>query len=642
MCGVAGFMKRKRMVDENEKRELDLMLSRIYHRGPDDTGVCGVSGTEFENRDRAVEICKNARGILGFNRLSIQDLSPAGHQPMLSDDGKAVITFNGEIYNVAELKDKLKRDGCNMNFRGHSDTEVILKCYSMYGIDETLRMLNGMFAIIIADLEKKNLYIARDRIGIIPCHILIDENRIVWASEIKAFLALSDFNREVSVDALSDSFKFCYPNSSMYKNVENVEPGTYYTYHWESDNVWKTVYFSLEEYGKKKRRISVHDCEEVLKDCLCRQLISDAPLGVQLSGGVDSTLLAKYVSDIYRDNGTDLLGFSLVNRSYEQYSEEKWIDHAADRLLIDVHKYDFNDDTFVTNYEKSLYAFERFINIPSPVGIYTFSSEARKHVTVLISGEGADELAGGYGNYTLAKAYDLYGKIMGQGAVSKYGKFIPQTINSEFVMNFDAMLSNEECRHIFPFFSIDKSIQMKKDYLNSLSGSSFEKMRLMFFKEELVSLLERQNKICMANSVENRVPFLDNRFIELLFSINEEQLLHPMITSVLRNKSKSSLFEGKYILKQMSTNIYGREFAFRKKQAVRVPIDAYIKNPCFQNYLNEFIIPGMKKRGMVNMKEFEKAYSNLSVYSNMLITWKAINMEAWMQLFYDGRNVVEM
>ena len=642
MCGIAGLFKRTDFINEYEKEQLDGMLSRIFHRGPDDTGVCGICDKVFEQKDRAVNIGNTVKAILGFNRLSIQDLSQAGHQPMLSEDKRAVITYNGEIYNIDELKEELRKDGYSMPFRGHSDTEIILRCYSLYGIDKTLQMLNGMFAFVIADFREKKLYIVRDRIGIIPCHIMIDNNKIVWASEIKAFLALNDFNREVSNDALSDSFKFCYPNSSMYKNVENVEPGTYITYDWDTDTIRKVCYFSLANYNSHKRRISLDECEEVLKDCLSRQLISDAPLGVQLSGGIDSTLLAKYTSDIYSYSGKYLCGFSLVNENYKQYSEENWIDHVADQLQIDVHKFNFDDDTFVTYFEKALYSFERFVSIPSPIGIYKFSKEARKHVTVLISGEGADELAGGYGSFLSAKRYSLYEKIMRQKAVGKYGKYYPQTSNMEFISNFDSMLNEEQCRQIYPSFNIEKTMYTRKDYIESLRGSSFEKMRLMYFKEELVSLLERQNKVCMANSVENRVPFLDNRFIDLLFSIDEDQLVHSTLTKAFLSRGKTNVFEGKYILKQISANIYGEEFAYRNKQALRAPLSLYINNPRFKNYLNELIIPGMRKRGMVNMREFEKAYSNSNDNLAFLMAWKAINMEVWMQLFYDGREVVEL
>ena len=642
MCGIAGIIKRRDLLNEYEKQNVDGMLSRIFHRGPDDTGACGICENDFENRVRAVHITSHVKGILGFNRLSIRDLSPAGHQPMLSDDQSAVITFNGEIYNVDELKQVLKSDGCNMSFRGHSDTEVILKCYKMYGIEKTLKMMNGMFAIVIADIRKKTVYIARDRIGIIPCHIIIDENRIVWASEIKAFLALPDFTREVSIDAMSDSIQFCYSNSSMYRNAENVEPGYYYSYHWENDTIRKQQFFSLLDYRGKKRKIDIDECEEVLEDCLHRQLISDAPLGVQLSGGIDSTLLAKYASDIYKNNCETLCGFSLVNRKYEEFNEEKRIDHAADKLQIDVHKYDFNDESFATCFEKALYAFERFVNVPSPAGIFLFSSEARKHVTVLISGEGADELAGGYGNFASARLYGMYEKIAGGRIAKKYGRYYPQDTNSDFIYNFDSMLSGEYCRMIYPSFSTNNTMEKRKEYYKSLAGSSFEKLRLIYFKEELVSLLERQNKVCMSNSVENRVPFLDNKFIELMFSIEESQLVHPMISRLFNPRQNSSYFENKYILKQISASIYGNEFAFGKKQAVRLPLSKYIHNQRFQNYLEELIIPEMKKRGLVNKVEFDKAYSDMNNNRNFIMAWKAINMEVWLQLFYDGRDIVEI
>ena len=642
MCGIAGFIKRRQYIREDEKKDIDRMLSRISHRGPDDSGACGICDSGFENSDKAVNIRNRVRGVLGFNRLSIQDLTAAGHQPMLSEDGNAVITFNGEIYNVEELKEMLRKDGCSMSFRGHSDTEVILKCYCMYGIDKTLKILNGMFALVIADKTQRTIYIARDRIGIIPCHIMIDENRIVWASEIKAFLALPGFSREISEDALSDALKYSYPNTSMYKDVENVEPGTYLAYQWEENTIRKERYYSLPDHSGRKRRIDTEECEAVLKDCLSRQLIGDAPLGVQLSGGVDSTLLAKYASDIYRDQGNTLCGFSLVNRAFEQFSEEKWIDYAANRLPIDLHKYDFSAEAFAMYYEKALYAFERFISIPSPAGIYLFSAEAKKNVTVLISGEGADELAGGYNTFSLARRYGMLEKLAGQKVAERYGKHYPQTRNPQFTDHFDAMLQDAQCRQIYPAFTIEKSVQTRRDYIDSLTGISFEKMRLLYFKEELVSLLERQNKVCMANSVDNRVPFLDNRMIDLLFSTDEDQLVHPMFLQHYITRKAAGIFEGKYILKQISAAIYGKEFAFRKKQALRAPLDSYILDPHFQAYLNEYILPGMRKRGIVDMKVFDSAYSGLSDHTNFLMVWKAINLETWMQLFYDGRSVVDM
>lgn len=640
MCGIAGLIKRETKVCDYEKTELDAMLSRIRHRGPDDSGCCGFREKELCLSNWATEQNEGIRGILGFNRLSIQDLSEAGHQPMCSEDRQVVITFNGEIYNVEELKTILRNDGMHAVYHGHSDTEVILNCYISYGMEKMLRMLNGMFAIALLDIRKQMFYIARDRVGIIPCHIMITNERIVWSSEIKAFLELSDFNRKVRESALSDAIKFCYPNRSMYEQIENVEPGTYFSYSLTENVLNKFRFFSLEEFHER-RRISVEECGKVLKDCLQRQLISDVPLGVQLSGGVDSTLLAKYTSDIYASRDQELYGFSLVNRQFDKFSEEKWIDQAADQLKVNIQKYDFNADIFAQNFEKSIYAYERFVNIPSPVGIYTFSSEAKRHVTVLISGEGADELAGGYSAFSFAKVCEFIDKYHGAGLISSAMKHYPIENNEAFVKTFDSMLSDENSKRLFPNFSIDESVAAKRDFLQNASGSAFERLRKLYFKEELVSLLERQNKVCMASSVENRVPFLDNRFLELLFSAPEEQLLHRQFTKAIRNRKKEQLYEGKYLLKQLSASIYGSAFAYRTKQAVRVPLKNYIMNPKFQDYMNDFILPGMKTRELLNFRVFKNAYSNMDSGENTMIVWKAINFEAWMQLFVDGRMPVE-
>jgi asparagine synthetase B (glutamine-hydrolysing) len=240
--------------------------------------------------------------------------------------------------------------------------------------------------------------------------------------------------------------------------------------------------------------------------------------------------------------------------------------------------------------------------------------------------------------------YDILERVMGRSSASKFGRYVPQSYNNNFVMEFDSKMKNEDCERLYPDFNIDKSVRKKLEYVDSLSGSSMEKMRLVFFREELVSLLERQNKVCMANSVENRVPFLDNKFVELMFATSENQLAHLQVRNLFKNTGRKipHIYEDKYILKQMSANIYGGRFAYRKKQAVRVPLERYIKNPHFQKYLHELIIPEMKSRGMIDMREFEKAYKNLDESDNTSIVWAAINMEAWMQLFYDGRKAVSM
>ncbi|MBQ6773381.1 MAG: hypothetical protein IJP48_04875 [Synergistaceae bacterium] len=229
MCGLAGIIKRNGSLSEYERNSVGRMLELTKHRGPDDSGVCGLSGELLCVRDKAEQLTGNMTAMFGFNRLSIQDISEAGKQPMLSPDGKIVLTFNGEIYNTGELRRKLSSDFGEILYRGHSDTEVILQLYMHYGFDKTIRMLNGMFAIIIADTGHDTIYIARDRYGIIPLHMLIEKDRIIYCSELKGFLGLNEFDRCPNLEAVSKNIMYYHPKNCMYKNVENVPAGHYYT-----------------------------------------------------------------------------------------------------------------------------------------------------------------------------------------------------------------------------------------------------------------------------------------------------------------------------------------------------------------------------------------------------------------------------
>lgn len=639
MCGMAGIMNLS--VDSvSDLAEIDAMLNKIRHRGPDDSGVCGITTDNHLLLADCAEELKNVyKGILGFNRLSIQDVSQAGHQPMVSRDGQVVITFNGEIYNVKELRNILIKK--NYFFRGTSDTEVILYLYQEYGFDKMVKMLNGMFAIVLYDAVFQKLYLARDRFGIIPLYVWHRNRSIIWASEIKCFMALSDFARKINHVSFSRALQYCYPNDSLYVGIQSVEPGTYIEIDVVSKLLKTHLYFNINELTKDitcdKKRI-LDKCDFLLRKCVERQLISDVNVGVQFSGGVDSTLLAKYVSDYFDQRKSKLYGFSLINQNYEDYSEEFWIDHASSCIPIQVKKFDMSPEQFLDNFENSIYAYERLINIPSPIGIYEFSKNAKKDVTVLISGEGADEVCGGYGSFSQWKALSWMRNPQLLGSIHRFdGKLIKN--EEEFLLWFDMQMPQLKCQKLLSFYDNGGIVEERKDYWRHLQGTDFDKVRKLYFKYELISLLERQNKICMANSVENRVPFLDNEVVEFMFAIPEDDLLHRQIHKIFgqRKIRISKAYEGKYVLKQLSKKIYGNKFAFRDKQAIRVPLNQYIKGEKFREYMEDLIVPKLKQRGAINTKYFDWAYEHIDVNDNAVIVWKAINFEVWCQLFIDGR-----
>ena len=640
MCGLAGvlnFYNRKM----NKNCEIDSMLERIKHRGPDDSGICGIKEERLYPHSLAKDLQENVFGIMGFNRLSIQDTSLSGHQPMLSMDETVVITFNGEIYNVNELRKKLIENESGIYFRGTSDTEVILWLYQKYGFEKTVKMLNGMFAIVLYDIKENKLYMARDRFGIIPLHIWIHSEKVVWASEIKCFLELSDFKRETSNLSLTRSLIYCYPNDSIYKHVQVFQPGTIMEIYPLTGKINTYKYFDLnlveQDRGMTYQEV-LDDSRQLLERCVRRQLISDVSVGVQFSGGVDSTLIAKYVADVFSKEKRELKGFSLVNRNSEVHNEEPWIDYAASKIPITLEKQDMNPENFYKYFEQSMYAYERFINIPSPIGIYEFTRKAHGQVTVLLSGEGADEVCGGYGMFAVSQ---MLKNVHGFGNVKRFkGKLVNNT--DDFLKNFDKQMEIEKCQKIYTDCDLFGVLEERKEDWEQLQGTAFDKIRKLYFKYELISLLERQNKICMANSIENRVPFLDNEFVEFMFRIPEEFLLHKQLYKILQKPGikLSNGYEGKYLLKQLSAETYGNSFAFRNKQAIRVPLINYLRNVRFTEYIEDLIVPGLRKRSLINYEYFMKNYKNMNTEAEALVVWKAINMEVWHQLFVDGRQPI--
>ena len=611
MCGIAGMIKKRDKI--NSITEIESMLSAIHHRGPDDRGICCISidGRALEEESFLQKEIET-RVILGFDRLSIRDLSKFGHQPMLSSERNVCLTFNGEIYNADELREKLLLEA-NYTFKGHSDTEVILAAYMTWGFDKMIKNLNGMFAIVIYDARSQEFYIARDRVGIIPLHVYEDDNNFIWSSEIKAFLQIKGIRLSLSNHGLYSSFAYPFLGTDMYDNVSHIEPGHYWRIQYGSWLKEDVEYYSIKNYKSKSQYGSIDEiiesAESILSKAVKQQLVSDVSVGVQFSGGVDSTLIANYASKYL----TDIKGFSMINSNSPEHSEEKWIDLASSKIDITLKKIDMNAQMFISNLERTTYAFERFVNDPSPIGIYEFSKCARNDVTVLLSGEGADELCGGYQDYLNYKAYET-------------SKGVDYIGSDEYLLTFNRQCKRDVCIGMLNEFSDDSLLEERRNIWDSYKGTNFEKNRNMFFRTLLQGLLERQNKICMANSIENRVPMLDNEFIDFIFSLPEDALIGK----------REDQYVGKYILKILSEKVYGTEFAFRKKQSIRVPIVDYFAAKEFKDYVMTQIIPSMKQRGIVNMKTFMDAYNNINL-ANVISVWKAINIEIWAQLFLDGR-----
>jgi len=616
MCGIVGVIPKGKNLDKNS---FSAMVNSIRHRGPNDVGCCGINNRNILLSDRVENILEDLQCAFGFTRLSIQDISKNGHQPMASSDKRWVITYNGEIYNVKNLKKMLADEGIS-SFRGNSDTEVLLYCIQAYGVYNTLRMINGMYALAIYDCINNSVIIARDKVGIIPIYIMNSDKEIAWASEIKAFNYVKSFRKDINIISLSRSYLYCNPNDQLWREVSEVEPGTYIQISLDDYSMSCHRYHSWNEYANGDKYRDEGEVSEafstVFADCISRQMISDVPLGVQLSGGVDSSLVAYYAAKA--SSGTKVNAYSIINRYDEKFNEEQWIRKVVEKAGLREHYVYVNEDHFFDYFEKTLYAYERPLGVQSGMGIYQFANNANEQISVLLSGEGADEMCGGYG-------------LAGSFRYSDYSSS-NELFTDEFLLSFDRQINMyENGMRMINGFNLGDILQERRDFINSCEGDWNFKLSMLWGREELRCLLERQNKVCMASSVENRVPFLDDEMMKFFMKL-------PLDSVV--NGSHNN-YHTKIALKKECEKIYGHDFAFRNKMGLGYRISNQIRGKKFTSYLEELIIPGMRNRGIINMTEFYTKYNRMANGQDVLSVWKAINIEAWFQLFVDGRMPID-
>ena len=350
-------------------------------------------------------LCLSLRGgipdtALGFHRLKIVDLSARGHQPMTSPDGSTALLFNGEIYDASDYKAELERDG--YRFRSGTDTEVVLALYERDGLERMLERLNGMFAIVIADTRRGAVHLLRDRVGIKPLYWAQRGTTVLFASEAKAFLAHPAFCAEIDpaeVDELL-AFRYVAGEASLLKGVRHVQPGHRLTI--TPGGVTEARYWSIPDHPEKLR-LSREDAVDRLDHLLGRsvqsQLRSDANVGCQLSGGVDSSLVTVLARSHHR---ADLNAFSIVFDE-PQFSEERWILAAAATARAASHRFVFDEAAFMGALDAATWHLDQPISHPNSLALWLLARRSREHATVLLSGEGADELFGGY-----ARVYDAH------------------------------------------------------------------------------------------------------------------------------------------------------------------------------------------------------------------------------------------
>jgi len=620
MCGICGILNydKAHQVYESDVRK---MCKVISHRGPDDEGVFAEYNIG-----------------LGMRRLSIIDLA-TGSQPISNEDNTVWIVFNGEIYNYRELRQDLQNKG--HRFKTNSDTEVIVHAYEEY--DEACpKMLNGMFAFAIWDSLRKRLFMARDRIGIKPLYYYNDSRRIVFGSEIKPILQINDIPRRVNPKALDNFLTFEYVPGplSIFENISKLLPA--HTLSCQNGKI------SIKKYWELPVRSNNHTeneiCEnlrELLQDSVKIRLMSEVPLGVFLSGGLDSSTVVALMNQVMdQPVKTFSIGFD-----DETYNEVNYAQTIAKKFKTEHHEFVIKPDAVGLTEELIGYLDEPFGDF-SIFPTYLVSKMAKDYVTVVLSGDGGDELFAGYDTYIADRISLYYKKLPGfmrDRIISPFFDSIPPTSKKKGLVNrakrfIEGSLLPKDLGHtrwmIFlssyernRLYSDDFKESLKKedpyDFIrNHFASSDFDdplsrQMNVDINSYLVDDILVKVDRMSMAASLETRVPFLDHRFVE--FAAN--------IPSKFKLKGRQT----KYILREAVSKILPREILSRGKEGFSIPIKNWLKGD-LKPMMMEVLSPDkIKREGYFDAEYVDKLKNEhlkgMENHSHRL--WALIVFEMW-------------
>lgn len=662
MCAISGIFT---VTGQREDCDLYLAINKMIeimgHRGPDDTGRCAVSiNSKFsliQNEDR-----RDVIGYLGFDRLSIRDLSVQGHQPMIDLSGNVVIVFNGEIYNSDELKTKYLSD---MIFKSSSDTEVILNLYIQLGIKRMVELLDGMFSFCIVDTKAGKIFIARDRVGIKPLYIYKDQKFLIFASEIKAILASGFVNPEMDKAGFYETMMFGFTHQrTLLKGISEFDVGSYAVINLSNiSDIYYERYWSPERIVELQNFLSYKESKRTLKEILCKavqsQMVSDVYVGCQLSGGVDSSLITYFFGENKKNVGNKdkikNIAFGIIPENEEQ-SEETYMDTVSALTGIEVDKIKLSNNWVYKEWKKAVWYCDGIPSFVNEMGIKALADEARKsNVTVLMSGEGADEVFGGYDHITdgrkvirrfkLYKALHLNLKTF----LKKHNLYDSEfcgTMNHDYYLLYSADGNfNDYVRVICPEFDLYKD-EASKNRCNTIQRISsrvgmglFEKSRCYDLAVRVAGLCNRQDKMTMAASIENRVPFLSNAVISAGLSMPEKYLCKTRLKPKQRAGKNPFIYQGKYILKDICKKIYGKNFAFRYKQGFPLPLEDFIIKFIDSDEFDD-LMTKLEKRNLVDITEVkrycEKLKNKSSYYTcEARMLWRLFSIEMFCEQFID-------
>ena len=627
MCGIAGFVD---LWDEKPSLDpagrghlLENMCKVIRHRGPDDQGVLVQDGV-----------------ALGMRRLSIIDLA-GGHQPISGEDGTATIVFNGEIYNFIELKPQLQSRG--HIFRTNSDTEAIVHAYEEYG-PSCVDLLRGMFAFALWDDKKKELFIARDRVGKKPLYYTVTAGgTLVFGSELKSLLEHPDVQREIDLEALDAYLTLGYvPDPlSIFRGIRKLPPGSYLIFKNRQVQVSSYWDFELAPEEGHTEEYYLDGLRSLLDESVRLRLISDVPLGAFLSGGIDSsTIVALMARNMDQPVKTFSIGFH-----EDSYNELKYSRLTAKKFGTDHHEF-FVTPQICDIVDELVWHFDEPFADSSAIPTYMVSKLARDHVTVVLSGDGGDELFAGYTRYVVDRersGFSYVPRLLRKGVMQPISAHLPHgTLGRNFIHNISLDPIDRYLDSVSVFTRLNKESLYTTDFCNELNGSDWTTRRfhelagkvktgnaldkLLYLDSKTYlpgDIMTKVDRMSMAVSLEARAPLLDHKLIDFVMRIPASMKLAGS--------------ETKHILKRAVSELVPEEILNRPKQGFGVPIQEWINLQLRDRIHDVLCDTRTRQRGYIDSRyvdllldEHERGRRD---HSTSL--WALLMLELWHRRFVD-------
>lgn len=573
MCGINGFITLEKKDPQDLVPEINYMNDLIFHRGPDDDGVF-------------VEQAEGFAVALGMRRLSIIDLH-SGKQPIFSDDKELVIVFNGEIYNYRDLKEHLQKQG--VNFRTSSDTEVILKMYENEG-EASFGKLDGMFAFSIYDKRKNKVFIVRDFFGEKPLYYTQTDNMFIWGSELKAVIYKLQKKPSISVEGLNLFFRLTYTPApyTIYDGIFKLEPNHYLVYDLDKKNYSKHA-VDEELIPEQKSKIGLEQAKKEVKDLVFQSVVSrsvaDVPIGTFLSGGVDSSIVSLCLAQ-YKSNPIDTFSIGFEKKSYDETDKSRVV---AKQINSKHHEFIIGEKDIEKNLDEILLNFDEPFADSSSLPTYIVSNKTADFVKVALTGDGGDEVFGGYNKYYIGKMNKKYTRIVPRiahnlllkssslflrdsndkrGTRYKIDRFL-NSIDYDGQYYWDIIslgyTKNSLHRYLLPSYLKSDIFDWYIDKTKIDRPSSITDFRVIDRNISLEGdMLVKVDRTSMLNSLECRAPFLNKKIWDYANQLPENYLMNG--------------WDKKFILKEAFKDQFPEGFLDKSKSGFGVPVGDWLRS----------------------------------------------------------------